>query len=110
MTVTSTWKIEQLDCYPTKEGQTDVVFTIHWRVNGTDGTYDATNYGTLAVTYVADAAFTPYANLTQDQVIGWVKDSMGADMVADIEAGISVRIANLANPPVISPALPWATT
>lgn len=108
MSTTITWKIEQLNCYPTKEEQTDVVFTVHWRVNGTDGTYDATNYGTIAVTYAADASFTPYANLTQDQVIGWVKDSMGTDMVADIEAGIGVRIANLANPPVISPALPWS--
>ena len=32
MSVTNTWVIEQMSCYPQAEGQTDVVFNVAWRV------------------------------------------------------------------------------
>ena len=61
-----------MSCYPQADGETDVVFTGGWRCNATDGTDDATQYGTVNVTYVAGVPYTPYANLTQAQVQGWV--------------------------------------
>jgi len=108
MSITNTWVIGQMDCYPQSEGQTDVVFTVHWRVNATNGTYNATSYGTVGVTYVAGSPYTPYADLTQDQVVGWVQGSMGAEQVASIEAGLATNIANQVNPPVVTPKLPWS--
>ena len=85
MSITTTWIVEQMNCYPTSEGQTDVVFNVAWRVNATDGTFYATAYGTAGVTYEAGSPYTPYADLTQAQVIGWVQGSMGAEQVASIE-------------------------
>ena len=108
MSVTNTWIIEQMNCYPQSEGQTDVVFTVHWRVNATNGTYNATSYGTVGVTYMAGSPYTPFADLTQDQVVGWVQGSMGAEQVAGIEAGLATNIANQVNPPVVTPKLPWS--
>ena len=108
MSVTNTWIIEQMNCYPQSEGQTDVVFTVHWRVNATDGTYNATSYGTVGVTYMAGLPYTPYADLTQDQVVEWVQGSIGAEQVANIEAGLATNIANQVNPPVVTPKLPWS--
>ena len=107
MSITNTWIIEQMDCYPQADGRTDVVFTVHWRVNATDGTYIATSYGTVGVTYVAGTPYTPYAQLTQAQVIGWVQDAMGPEQVSVIETGLATNIANQMNPPVVSPELPW---
>ena len=109
MSITNTWVIDQMNCYPTYESQTDVVFNVHWRVNATDGTYNATSYGTVGVTYVAGSPYTPYADLTQAQVIGWVQAALVAEQVATIEAGLATNIANQVNPPVVSPALPWAS-
>ena len=109
MSVTNTWVIEQMDCYPQSEGQTDVVFTIHWRVNAADGVYTATNYGTVGVTYVAGSSYTPYAQLTQQQVVGWVQTAMGPEQVASIESSLSTNIADQVNPPVVTPPLPWAS-
>jgi hypothetical protein len=109
MSVTNTWVIEQMNCYPTHEGQTDVVFTVHWRVNATDGTYNATSYGSVGVTYVSGTPFTPYAQLTQPEVVGWVQAALGPEQVATIEANLATNIYNQMTPPVISPALPWAT-
>jgi hypothetical protein len=78
---TKTWVIEQMTAYPQASGQTDVVFQVAWRLNGVSGTYNATCYGTVGVTYIAGAPYTPYANLTQDQVIGWVKSALGVYQV-----------------------------
>jgi len=65
---TFTWTVSQLDCYPQAEGQTDVVFNIHWTCSGTDGTYNGSVYSTCSVPAPTDS-FTPYADLTQEQVI-----------------------------------------
>ena len=107
MSITTTWVIEQMTCYPTYESQTDVVFNVAWRVNATDGTYYATAYGTQGITYVAGSTYTPYADLTQDQVLGWAQTAMGPEQVANIEANVAKQIDNLINPPAVSPPLPW---
>lgn len=101
------WIVEQMNCYPEKDGEQDVVFTVHWRCNGNDGDYSGTSYSTQGVTLDPDAPFTLYADLTQEQVIGWVKDAMGVERVAEIEASVAAQIENQKNPPVVSPALPW---
>ena len=108
MSVTNTWVIEQMDCYPQAEGETDVVFAVHWRVNATDGTYNATSYGTAGVTYVASEPYTPYADLTQAQVVGWVQAALGQEQVDAIDAGLATNIANQVNPPTVTPPLPWS--
>lgn len=108
MATTYTWTINAMDCYPQHDGETDVVFTVHWTLNGTDGTYNGSVYGTVGVTYDASAPFTPYADLTQNQVVGWVEAALGAEQVASLEANIATQIANQANPPVVTPPLPWS--
>jgi len=104
---TYTWLVEAIDCYPTYESQTDVAFTIHWRCNATDGTYNATIYSTCPVTYTAGAPFTPYAQLTQDQVLGWIWTS-GVDQTAT-QTALDGMINAQINPTVVTPPLPWAT-
>lgn len=107
MTTTYTWNVQQMDCYPEAEGDTDVVFCVHWTLTGTDGTYFCSVYGSQHVTLDPEAPFTPYADLTQDQVIGWVQAAMGEEQVAACEANVAQQIENQINPPVIRPALPW---
>ena len=112
---TYTWVVESIDCYPQAEGQTDVAFTIHWRcnatstethtVNGQTVPYTATIYSTCPVTYTAGSPFTPYSQLTKDQVLGWIWGS-GVNQDAT-QASLDTMIANIINPPVISPALPF---
>ena len=106
--ISTTWQIEQLFCAPQQEGQTDVVCSAAWRINGTDGTYYATIYGTHSFNpYDGKTLFTPYADLTQAQVIGWVQDAMGEAQVAAFVQNIEEQIENQVNPPVVTPALPW---
>jgi hypothetical protein len=105
---TTAWKIESLFCHPQVDGETDVVFSVAWRVNGTDGTYNATVYGVQPLAARDEkTAFTKYADLSEAQVISWVQDAMGDEQVAAIEANIEQQIENQVNPPVSNPALPW---
>ena len=99
-----TWTVTQLNCYPQAEGQTDVVFTVHWQLTGTDGTYNGSVYSTCSVP-APTGTFTPYADLTQEQVLGWIWAN-GVDQ-ASAEAAVQTQIDNQINPPVTSPALPW---
>lgn len=107
MTTEINWLVTAMDCYPQADGETDVVFTVHWSCNGTDGTYNASVYSTCAVPAPTGSAFTPYDQLTQEQVLGWVWAN-GVDKDAT-EAAVNQQIANQVNPPVVTPPLPWAT-
>ncbi len=107
MANTYTWVISQLECYPQHEGHTDVVFTVHWRRQATDGTHFADVYGSQAVTLDADAPFTPYEDLTQAIVEGWLESAMGVERVVEMDAALDTQIENQINPPVIRPPLPW---
>ena len=102
------WVISQLECYPLQDGNEDVVFQIHWRRQATDGTHHADVYGSQSVTLDPDAPFTPYADLTQAIVEGWLKDAMGAERVAEMDAALDKQIEDLINPPVLRMPLPWS--
>ena len=104
MTDKIVWNIEALDCYPNYDNQTDVVFTCHWRCTATKDQYTATSYGTVGCTYTAGSPFTPYADLTESQVLGWVWETVNKD---ETEAALAQNIANQINPPVVTPSLPW---
>ena len=113
MSATITWVIEWMQCKPTEGQYTDVVITAGWRCNGVQASadpqapYTATNYGTCSFSQPAEGGqFTPYEQLTQDQVLGWCWAN-GVDQAAT-EASIQTQIDNQINPPVIQPPLPWA--
>ena len=110
MAITYTWNYPQFDVYPTYESQTDVVFTVHWILSGTDDN-DPPNtaqvYGTQQLTYTAGSSFTPYNELTQIQVQTWVEDAMGPDQLAMLQANIAQQISNIVSPPIQTMTPPW---
>ena len=103
------WIISQLDCYPEQDNHTDVVFVVHWRRQATDGNgHNADIYGSQSVTLDPEAPFTPFAQLTEAQVVGWLEEAFGAETLTAQEAALDKQIEDQINPPVISPPLPWA--
>ena len=77
MTISYAWAVNSMTAYPEYAGETDVVFSISWVLSATDGTYNAATYGSVDTTYVAGSPFTPYDQLSLDQVNGWVADALG---------------------------------
>lgn len=108
MAITNTWAVVQMDAHPEYEGEPDVVFTVHWTLNGADGTYTGSVYSSVGVTLDEDNAFTPYNQLTEAQVIGWVHAALGEEQVAAYEASVVAQIELQKNPIVVTPTLPWA--
>jgi hypothetical protein len=110
MTATTTWIIEWMNTTPTTATPPETVITAGWRCNGAE-TANATNY-TASVYGTAsfpapEGTFTPYDQLTQEQVLGWCW-SNGVNKDAT-EASIQSQIDSQINPTVIQPPLPWVT-
>ena len=108
-TIIYTWNAAQLDCYPEANGQTAVVFTVHWTLSGTDGTHSSRAYGSVGLP-TPEGTLTPYADLTEPLVIGWACDALGAEAVASLEANVAAQIEAQINPPVVHPPVPWGPT
>ena len=109
MANTYTWSFPTLTAYPSDSGQTDVVFTVHWVLTGTDGNgHTGSVYGTVGVTYTAGEPFTPYAQLTEAQVQGWTTASLGAEQVAALEANIDAQIQQQITPTSVNLPPPWS--
>ena len=102
-----TWKIDALNCKPSFDGKTNVVETIHWRLNGVDGDYATSVYGSQGVTYIEGSPFTDYNSLTEETVIEWLKDALGAEQVATYEESVNGQLEALKNPTVVNPPLPF---
>ena len=101
------WSIQSMPAYPQEAGQTDVVFQVNWQCSANDDNYSANSFGTIPVIYTAGSPFTPYADLTQEQVWEWVNPSIDR---SEIEASLQAMIDEQKNPPVVNPPLPWAQT
>lgn len=108
MSTNITWKVESIECLAEKDGKQNVVFMVHWRCIGADGGYEDSSYGTQAITYEAGAPFTPYDELTEEEVIGWVKAFWGDERVSQIEARVIAQIEDQKSPPSFVAPLPWA--
>ena len=100
---TFTWSVVAMDCH--REVEDDVVFNVHWTCSGVDGEYSSSVYSTQSITAESDT-FTPYDELTQEQVLGWVWAS-GVDKDAT-EAAVQQQIQDQITPQVVTPTLPWA--
>ena len=107
MATTYQWNIQAMDCVPQEDGHTDVVVVAHWNVSATDGTYTSSAYGTQSFTLEQGGSFTPYADLTQEQVVGWVQEAMGIDAVTKLQENLDKQIENQINPPIVTLPLPW---
>lgn len=114
MSVSYFWTINPLECYPTSSGETDVVFTAHYQLHAqeiaNEVTYSAVSIGTTAIPLHSGSTFTPFNELTLDQVTGWVVESLGTGSVENIKDNLAQQIANQINPPILFLQSPWLPT
>ena len=95
------WNIANLE----RETDDGFVFTAHYTVSAADGTYSAGAYGSIG--FERPENLVPFADLTEEQVIGWVKEALGGDeKVAEIEAALQAQIDEQ-RAPTKSAGVPW---
>jgi len=83
------------------------VVVAHWRASDVDGDHSGSSYGTCGFTPDASAdGYVDYDSLVEEDVIGWVKNSMGEEAVTGVEDSIAAQIAD-SKVPAISVGTPW---
>ena len=100
MSTTFTWAIANLE----RETADGFVLTAHWTLSAADGTYASSAYGSLG--FERPDKLIPYADLTEEMVIGWVKDAFGAEKVAEILAALQAQLDEQHHPSKAS-GTPW---
>jgi len=106
MAIEINWQVSEMNCLPQTQEGVNYVVTAHWQCNGVDGEYSGSVYSTTGFSVEEGESFTPYADLTKEQVLGWIwANSVDKDTT---EAAVAQQIENQKNPPIVSPPLPWA--
>lgn len=101
---TVTWAIANLD----RKLADGVVTTVHYTVQAFDGTYSSSAYGSIALPEPDHETMIPFATLTPQDVVGWVKGHFGAEKVAEIETALQQQL-DQQRQPVTGQGLPWAS-
>jgi hypothetical protein len=105
---TTTWDIAQLE-RKLPDGETcpdGAVYTVHYTVNLEQDGETAGVYGSVGLGDPSPESFTPFSELTKDEVIGWVKAALGDEQVASIEAALAEQIQQKLNP-TSAAGTPW---
>jgi hypothetical protein len=98
---TFTWNIAQLE----REVSDGFVFTAHYTIDAKDDVYTSGAYGSIG--FERPDNLIPYSELTLDEVVGWVKEALGEEKVADIEAALQKQLDEQRTPSVAA-GLPWS--
>ena len=81
----TTWKINNVMVYNTLDGNSDVIYLVNYNVTatGNEGSYALFKEATIDTSSITD--FVPFADLTEEIVLGWVTTDLGTDGVAAID-------------------------
>ena len=107
-TTAAIWDIVQLE-RKLPDGETcpdGAVYTVHYTVSLEQDGETAGAYGSIGLGDPDPASFTPFSELTKDEVIGWVKSALGEEQVAAIEAALAEQINQKLNPTTAT-GTPW---
>lgn len=101
ITTTFTWNIANLE----RETADGYVYTVHYTVNANDGTYSAGAYGSLGLER-PEGELIPFADLTEGDVVQWVKDKFGEEKVQEILDALQAQLDEQRQPTKAA-GLPW---
>lgn len=110
MAITYTWKITGMKT-KTEGVNPDAVVQTYWTKTGTD---EAGNTGTFSgatpfssTTMTNGNVFIPFENLTEETVLGWIKNVVIGGYEEHVNAQIAKQLAEKVTP-IVEATLPWA--
>jgi len=103
---TISWKIVNLT-YLTQLGpHSDVVVSASWQCVASQDGASMPVGGSSSFRLPADS-FTPYQDLTEEQVLQWVFNDMGASAVTQVESQATEGLQRQQSAQPTTPPLPW---
>lgn len=105
------WTVESMNVLPQYNGEQNVVVNVTWKLSHAEklGEFDS-HYNFSGMTVIEPEIndnFIPYENLTQDQVLDFVKQTIGADAVASYENHVLQMTKNMDKIMLPTKPLPW---
>jgi hypothetical protein len=89
------WIISAMECIKNEGDLQDVVITIHWRYQATKDEFTTDTYGATSMPLPTGEEFTPYEELTKEQVCGWLEATLD---VPAMEENLEKQLDLLINP------------
>ena len=102
------WNISNLQSYTNYQGYSDVVFKVYWNLTASETAngkvYTVGNNDITALTLGDVQPFTPFNELTKDQVVSWVTGSI--DFPA-LTATLNDKLQQAISSDVVDLPPPW---
>tara|TARA_R100000781_G_scaffold55254_1_gene35990 strand:- start:12571 stop:12915 length:345 start_codon:yes stop_codon:yes gene_type:complete len=105
MANTYTWDCKTVNAYIEKDGNSDVIYCIHYRLTAAsdqkdknDNFYSATSIGTCQINTDDIKDFIPFKDITNTWATTQTEESLGEDQVKAIKDTLDRQIENLINP------------
>jgi hypothetical protein len=100
MTVQKKWSIEGLKSFK----EDGLVIEAEWRVSSSGEVKPYFLFGSCK--FERGDSFTPFEELTESQVVEWVKEQLGSETVAELESAIDKEFTESET----SNTMPWTPT
>ena len=107
MAITYTWGVKRL--YVLQTPKENFVTKISWQCEGVD----SDNYSSKTSDLISDLkegdSFIAFDDFKESDVVGWIKNILGDEYIANVESSIASRINLLKNPPITAQIkeVPW---
>ena len=112
MSITFTWAIDPKGLITkTNNGNVDTVVHVRYKIGAPDGVHTAWQYKVAQLVPSDGGTFIPFTDLTEDQVLAWVKASLRPGQEEQVKSLLILELKHKANPPtsIVAKAAPWNT-
>jgi hypothetical protein len=96
--MTYSWIISDLVAKIQDGELSNVIETVHWRYQATDGEHTADVYGSVGLE-APDDNFKPFEQLTEADVISWLESKLDVEAM---QSGLDAQLDAIANPTHVS--------
>jgi hypothetical protein len=110
MAVTYTWDITDIKKAQQVDGLTDVIVHIRWKKIGTDEKGTIGEFVGATPLTASSGSFTPYEELTKEQVLGWIQSIVVGPYEQHVTDQIQKQIIKKNDPWLIVQTAPWGET
>lgn len=110
MAITYTWDITNIRKAPQLEGKDNVVVHVRWTKTGTDENGTTGQFQGATPLAAPTGDFTPYEELTKEQVLGWVQAVVVGTYEQHVNEQIQKQITKKNDPWVDVTEAPWGGT
>jgi hypothetical protein len=77
----------------------NIIETVHWRYQATDGEHTADVYGSVGLEAPDAESFKPFEEVTEADVISWLEAKLDVEVM---QSGLDAQLDAIANPTHVS--------